>query len=194
MEIYANYSQCQCRSAPVNILFGSNTFTGRNRPYNHTAIGEFCKQSVYQIGRNKWPFAFFSNNFLSVLTCGFFRRLALPRAARLIRRSALLPFLTQKKKVSFLNASHIISFQLQYQWQKFIHACRTEVNWVSLVPKQQVKWYIPDLEYRSVHDEYTFVIYSYGSKITFSSRKCILYKRYIWCTLKDWKIERNVEN
>ena len=100
----------------VNILFGSNTFTGRNRPYNHTANGEFCKKSLYQIGRNKWPFAFFSNNFLRVLTCGFFRRLALPRAARLIWRSNFTA-LHNAKKVSFLNASHIISFQLQYQWQ-----------------------------------------------------------------------------
>lgn len=191
--MYANYSQCQCRSAPVNILFGSNTFTGRNRPYNHTANGKFCKQSLYQIGRNKWPFAFFSNNFLIVLTCGFFRRLALPRAARLIWRSNFTALLnTKKSQFSERITYNLLSASISVT--KFIHACRTEVNYVSLGPKQQVKWYIPDLEYWSVHDEYIFVIYSYGSKITFSSRKCILYKRYIWCTLKDWKTERNVEN
>lgn len=191
--MYANYSQCQCRSAPVNILFGSNTFTGRNRPYNHTANGEFCKQSLYQIGRNKWPFAFFSNNFLIVLTCGFFRRLTLPRAARLIWRSNFTALLnTKKSQFSERIIYNLLSASISAT--KFIHACRTEVNCVSLGPKQQVKWYIPDLEYWSVHDEYIFVIYSYGSKITFSSRKCILYKRYISCTLKDWKTERNVEN
>lgn len=192
--MYANYSQCQCRSAPlIYSLVLTHLPAGIVHIITPLMAIEFYKQSFYQIGRNKWPFAFFSNNFLRVLTCCFFRRLALPRAARLIWRSNFTA-LHNAKKVSFLNASHIISFQLQYQWQKFIHACRTEVNWVSLGPKQQVKWYIPDLQYWSVHDEYTFVIYSYGSKITFSARKCILYKRYIWCTLKDGKIERNVEN
>ena len=31
----------------VNILFGSNTFTGRNRPYNHTANGDRILQTKF---------------------------------------------------------------------------------------------------------------------------------------------------
>lgn len=187
--MYANYSQCQCRSAP---LIYSLVLTHLPAGIVHTItplMANFANKVFHQIGRNKWPFAFFSNNFLRVLTCGFFRRLALPRAARLIWRSNFTALHNAKKShitYNLLSASISVT--------KFIHACRTEVNWVSLGPKQQVKWYIPDLQYWSVHDEYIFVIYSYGSKITFSSRKCILYKRYIWCTLKDGKIERNVEN
>lgn len=182
--MYANYSQCQCRSAPlIYSLVLTHLPAGIVHIITPLMAIEFYKQSFYQIGRNKWPFAFFSNNFLRVLTCGFFRRLALPRAARLI-----FNFCQFSERITYNLLSASISVT------KFIHACRTEVNWVSLGPKQQVKWYIPDLQYWSVHDEYTFVIYSYGSKITFSARKCILYKRYIWCTLKDGKIERNVEN
>lgn len=152
-------------------LVSSNTFSGRNLPCNHTANGEFSgKQSLYQIG--------FSNNFLIVLTCTFFRRLALPRAARSIWRSKFTA-LTQKSQFSERLTYNLLSASISVT-KLHNHACRTEVDWGIL------KWNT------SVQDEY--LCNSYDFKITFSSKKFTLYKTYNRCTLKDLNVQRNVEN